>query len=90
MQLVNRSICVARFGHAGYKEDYLCVKEPHAHLYLHSERRDMPFGNGIVAIPIAPPRVDSSKGPHRVNRAHWPTKENRLFFFLHFLCFSGT
>ena len=28
-------------------------------------------------VPISPPRVDSSKGPHRVNRAHWPTKENR-------------
>ena len=28
-------------------------------------------------IPISPPWVDSSKGPHRVNRAHWPTKKNR-------------
>ena len=27
-------------------------------------------------LPISPPRVDSSKGPHRVNRAYWPTKEN--------------
>ena len=27
-------------------------------------------------IPICPPRVDSSKAPNRVNRAHWPTKEN--------------
>ena len=26
------------------------------------------------------PRVDSSKGPHRVNRAHWPTKENNQIF----------
>ena len=37
-------------------------------------------------LPISPPRVDSSKGPNRVNRAHWPTKGNRrtktLFFFL--------
>ena len=31
-------------------------------------------------IPISPPRIDSSKGPHRVNRAHWPTKENRQNF----------
>ena len=33
-------------------------------------------------IPISTPRVDSyhsSKGSHRVNRAHWPTKENRHF-----------
>ena len=30
----------------------------------------------VYTIPIAPPRVDSSKGPHRVNRVHWPTKEN--------------
>ena len=28
-------------------------------------------------IPIPPPRVDSSKGPNRVNRAHWHTKENQ-------------
>ena len=39
-------------------------------------------------LPIAPPRVDSSKGPNRVNRAHWPTKENRQNF-MHFLDFSG-
>ena len=31
----------------------------------------------VVHVPISPPRVDSSKGPHRLNRAHWPTKENR-------------
>ena len=31
-------------------------------------------------LPIAPPRVDSNKGPHRVNRAHWPTRENRQNF----------
>ena len=42
-----------------------------------------------AGIPFSPPRVDSSKGPHRVNRAHWPTKENRQninisFFFLFF------
>ena len=38
------------------------------------------FGN---KVPIPPPRVDSSKGPNRVNRgplAHWPTKENRQNF----------
>ena len=35
---------------------------------------------GLLLIPIAPPRVDSSKGPNRVNRAHWPTKENRQHF----------
>ena len=28
------------------------------------------------AVPISPPRADSSKGPNWVNRAHWPTKEN--------------
>ena len=33
-----------------------------------------------MALPIPPPRVDSSKGPNRVNRAHWPTKENRENF----------
>ena len=27
-------------------------------------------------IALSPPRVDSSKGPNRVNRAHWPTKEH--------------
>ena len=30
----------------------------------------------VETVPIAPPRVDSSKGPHWVNRDHWPTKEN--------------
>ena len=34
-----------------------------------------------MALPISPPWVDSSKGPNRVNRAHWPTKEHRQFFF---------
>ena len=32
--------------------------------------------SSALEIPISPPRVDSSKGPNRVNRAHWPTKEN--------------
>ena len=41
----------------------------------------------FILIPISPPRVDSSKGPHRVNRAHWPTKENRQFLFS-FVIFS--
>ena len=36
---------------------------------------DLPSNETV--IPIAPPWVDSSKGPHWVNRAHWPTKENR-------------
>ena len=27
-------------------------------------------------LPIPPPRVDSSKGPNRVIRAQWSTKEN--------------
>ena len=31
-------------------------------------------------IPISPPQLDSSKGPNRVNRAHWPTKGNRHLF----------
>ena len=31
---------------------------------------------GDKCIPTSPPRVDSSKGPHWVNGAHWPTKEN--------------
>ena len=30
-----------------------------------------------MQLPISPPRVDSSKGPHQVNRAGWPTKESR-------------
>ena len=33
-------------------------------------------------IPIAPPRVDSSKGPHRMNRAHWPTKGNWQLLYI--------
>ena len=33
-----------------------------------------------LQIHISPPRVDSSKGPNRVNRAHRPTKENRQHF----------
>ena len=36
-------------------------------------------------VPIAPPRVDSSKGPNRVNRAHWPTKGNRQILYI-FAC----
>ena len=35
-------------------------------------------------LPIPPPRVDSSKGPHRVNRAHGPTKGNTQFFCILF------
>ena len=31
--------------------------------------------------------MDSSKGPNRVNRAHWPTKENRHFYYT-FMFFS--
>ena len=38
---------------------------------------------------IAPPRMDSSKGPHRVNRAHWPTKENKQKHIIHLFVFSG-
>ena len=30
-------------------------------------------------VPISPHRVDSSKGPNQVNRAHWSTKENHVF-----------
>ena len=36
--------------------------------------------------PIAPPRVDSSKGPNRVNRAHWPTKENMQTLLYFWIC----
>ena len=36
---------------------------------------------------IAPPRVDSSKGPQQVNRAHWPNKENRQKFNIFYLYF---
>ena len=39
---------------------------------------------GSLSETISPAQVDSSKGPHRVNGAHWPTKENRpnlIFFF---------
>ena len=42
---------------------------------------------GKENVPIAPPRVDSSKGPHRVNRAHWPTKENKQMLYI-FCMFS--
>ena len=41
----------------------------------------------IEPIPISPPPVDSSKGPHRVNRAHWPTME--IDIALAFFVFSG-
>ena len=36
-----------------------------------------------VILPISQPQVDSSKGPNRVNRVHWPTKENgqQLYIF---------
>ena len=34
-----------------------------------------------MTLPIAPPRVHSSKGPNRVNRAHWPTKENSETYY---------
>ena len=37
---------------------------------------------------IPPPRVDSSKGPNRVNRAHWPTKENVHVFCISILVFG--
>ena len=40
-----------------------------------------------ILIPISPPRVDSSKRPHRVNRAHWPIKENSIFCFSIFCIF---
>ena len=40
-------------------------------------------------IPVAPPRVDSSTGPNRVNRAYWPTKENMHFFDIFFFDFFG-
>ena len=36
-----------------------------------------------ILVPIGPPQVDSSKGPNRVNRAPWPTKEN-MHSFVHF------
>ena len=42
-----------------------------------------------IFLPISPLRVDNSKGPHRVSRAHWPTKENTQNF-LHFLDFCGS
>ena len=44
------------------------------------------LGRGRARQVTAPPWVDSNKGPHRVNRAHWPTKENmcRLCDFLLF------
>ena len=44
---------------------------------------------GNLKVHISPPWVDSSKGPHRVNRAHQSTKENRqkdihvLYFLVH-------
>ena len=31
-------------------------------------------------MPVCPTSVDNSKGPNRVNRAHWPAKENTQLF----------
>ena len=39
-----------------------------------------------LSLPISPPRVDSSKGPNRVNRAHWPTKEKRQILCIFGIC----
>ena len=36
------------------------------------------------SLPIVPSRVDSSKGPNRVKRANWPTKENKQLFYYFF------
>ena len=50
-----------------------------------------PLGAIGKVLPISPPRVDSSKGPNRVNRAHWPTKENSdflIFVWSHGLLFG--
>ena len=43
-------------------------------------------GSPVACWPRRGQMVDSSKGPNRVNRAHWPTKENRQKF-RHFLIF---
>ena len=44
---------------------------------LHQKFSDTPQEPHLVGVCEFPGRVDSSKGPHRVNRAHWPTKENK-------------
>ena len=40
----------------------------------------------IQGLPISPPRVDRGNGPNRVNRAHWPTKENRQKIYIFSFC----
>ena len=40
----------------------------------------LPHPRSRPELPIAPPLVDSSKGPHQVSRVHWPTQGNRFFF----------
>ena len=49
---------------ATYQEQNL-ASSPWESLWLY-------MGGRVKLLPIPPPRVDSSKGPHQVNRAHWP------------------
>ena len=58
---------VGRVPLGAYPLDGVSCLQPHIEIH----------GSISDKIPIAPPRVDTSKGPNRVNRAHWPTKENR-------------
>ena len=44
--------------------------------HLVSEKQIAQEAMDVMAAPISTPRVKSSKGPNRVKRAHWPTKEN--------------
>ena len=62
--------------------DELCSKleaKGHSQVQaMHGGQRDSFLRHSLqqVGIPISPTREESSIGPHWVNRAHWPTKEN--------------
>ena len=50
-----------------------------------SDCSSRPYAKRAIKLFISPPRLDSSKGANRVNRAHWPTKENRHCFCMFYI-----
>ena len=80
-------IGILRHAYSGFSSysPHLAKIRPAREIHLLCECSHQPFWqHECLKIPIPPPRVDSSKGPHRVNRAHWPTKENKHFSFAFF------
>ena len=77
---------VSRVDLASEKVNVLCPNKLSHFLYKKLGRPTGAFC-ATPSVPIAPPRVESSKGPHWVNRVHWHTKENKqitiscLFFW---------